>query len=815
MVLFTWSKYDIHAGTISLLVLLFGFHSSSASTTSSVTVDDYARAERYSFWNLDRYVINGNIQHHWIGNKDRFWYLRTTKSDAKEFVVFDAVSRRVSPAFDQNRIAIGLSIAAKEHFDPTSLPFTVFHYKYDGKAIDFQLLAKLWTCWLKSGKCTSEPLSSYRPDESLSPDGKWAVFLQEHNLWVRPIAGGPSFPLTTDGIEHYDYARSPGDSGHAVSDRRYRLGNVPPQVIWSPDSKYILTYRLDERKVRDLYLIQSTPEDGSVRPRLYSFRNALAGDDNVATQQPVVLNVITRQQAILQTAPLDGMGQSFLESHHAWWSEDSARIFFLRMGRFSKSVSLNTAEAGSSRVQQVLQETSVTSIRTSDGWIGNAPSIRTLRSGDVIWWSERSGWGHLYYYDSTGKLRNQITDGNWVVRSIVSVDEAHRKLYFLASGREVGRDPYETHLYSINLDGTGMRLLTPEDADHDFVPFISEAYPVDGMTDSAEQDRFSPTGRYFVDSYSRPDLPPIFVVRASNGHLVKQLESADISKLQAGGYAPIEPFQVLAADGKTAIYGNLFRPSTFDASKRYPVIDSNYPGPQTTRSEKSFAMAMFDGFEAQSLAELGFIVVTIDGRGTPHRSKAFLDYSYGRLDKASDLEDHIAGIRQLAQRYPYMDLDHVGIWGVSGGGYAAAHAILAYPDFYKVAVSAEGNHNQRVGVAYWGETYIGPAGEGAYRDASNEPLAANLKGKLLLMHGEMDDDVNPAVTMNLVNALIKGNKDFDLLVIPNAHHYGAFLSPYFIRRKWDYFVRYLLRSEPPFGYELEQPQWFKTLFGVN
>jgi dipeptidyl aminopeptidase/acylaminoacyl peptidase len=286
-------------------------------------------------------------------------------------------------------------------------------------------------------------------------------------------------------------------------------------------------------------------------------------------------------------------------------------------------------------------------------------------------------------------------------------------------------------------------------------------------------------------------MPPVFVVRRADGGLINRVAEADISGLRKEGYTPVEPFQVTAADGKTAIYGNLFRPSTFDASKKYPVIDSIYTLPSVIRTGKSFSGALFNYFEAQSLAELGFIVVTIDGRGTAYRSKAFLDYAYGHLDKVSDLDDHIAANRELARRYPYMDLDRVGADGVSAGGYGAARAILAYPDFYKVAVAAEGNQDQRAGPAALEETMLGPLDANTYTAASNLPLAAHLKGKLLLMHGDLDESASPSLTMKLVDALVKADRDFDLVIVPNEGHSMFAASPYFIRKKWDYFVRNL------------------------
>ncbi len=785
-----------------------------ADTVPRVTAEDYARAERFIDWNKDRYTRNTTLEHHWIGREDRFWYLRTTGTGDREFVVVEAASGKRSPAFDQPKLAAALSRAAGKAVEAGKLPFSRFTFVRNKSAIEFSFDGKLWTCELQAPACTAA--ANPPADEVVSPDGKWAAVLEDYNVWVRSTSGGGApVPLTTDGVEHYSYAGSPGYNLHFVTDLRHPKP-TPPQVVWSPDSRFLLTHRIDERQVKDFWLLQSVPEDGSLRPKLYTYRYAMAGEEHLPLLEPVVIDVAARRAVKLSTAPLVCSVRTLIELHYAWWSADGKSVYYLNRDRFSKSVSLNRADPASGAVRELLRETSNTVVQTNANNVFDFPLVRTLRNGDVIWYSQRDGWGHLYYYSVGGKgvsgssssgaatLRNQITRGDWLVRSIVRVEESGRKIYFTASGREAGRDPYEQRLYSIRFDGSGLRLLTPEEAEHDLR--IVSVFSDDPSVNEEELGAFSLSGRYFVDGYSRPDEAPIFVVRTADGRLVKRVEEADISELRAGGYTPIEPFKVLAADGRTAVYGNLLRPSRFDPNRKYPVIDANYPGPQSRRTGKSFVAAVFDREEAQSLAELGFIVVTIDGRGTPHRSRAFSEYSYGRLDKASDLEDHLAGLRQLAERYPYLDLDRVGIYGISGGGFRAAQAILAYPDFYKVAVSSEGNHDQRGYLAPWAETYVGPLGERDYLASATTPLAGNLKGRLLLMHGEMDDNVSPTLTMKLVDALIKANKDFDLLIIPNTNHGTAFKSPYFIRRKWDYFVRNLLGAEPPVNYLLKGPQ---------
>ena len=793
--------------SLNVGVLLMGLNCSFANAApAKLTAADYARAERFLRGHMPLYVDNANIEHHWIGAEDKFWYRRTNAAGEPEFVVVDAATGRRSAAFDQKIIANGLSEASKKKVEAGALPFSVF--RFNGKsAIEFQLGAVRWICQINSAQCAAEPPSGAHPFEIVSPDGKWAAFVRDYNVWIRPTAGGADIQLTQDGVEGNSYA---GFSGYGLLWMKLaRLGlPLPTQVLWSPDSQRLLTYRLDDRKVKTLSLVQSVPEDGSIRPKLYTFHYPLPGDEDLPKGELVVLEVATRHQLALATPSFIASFASPMQKRDAWWAADSSSVYFAGYDRYRKNVTLYKSDPNTGSTKQVLHETSATFLELTPEYF-EKELVSTLKNGDVIWYSQRDGWGHLYLYDAAGKLRNQITRGDWSVRSVARVDEAQKRIYFMASGREKGRDPYERSLYSVRFDGRDLRMLTPEDGDHELPHGLGVLKLPDALVTDAERLRFSPSGRYFVDTYSRPNTAPVFVLRTAAGRLIKKLEEADLSKLIAGGYMPVEPFQVLAADGKTPIYGNLYRPSNFDPNKRYPVIDSIYPGPMDTRTGKNFGEAVFssfDSFDTQSLAELGFIVVTIDGRGTALRSKAFLDYAYGHMDRASDLEDHIAGLRQLAARYPYMDLDRVGADGISGGGYAAAHALLAYPDFYKVGVSASGNHDQRGYISGWGDMYLGPlaANTSAYLAAANEPLAGNLKGKLMLITGDMDENVSPTLTMKLVDALIKANKDFDLLIVPNEGH-GAALSPYAARRKWDYFVRNLLGAEPPDGYDMRHP----------
>jgi dipeptidyl-peptidase-4 len=763
-----------------------------------LTREDYARAEQYLIWNIGKLVFKTQVVPHFLGRSDRFWYKLNTR-DGKEFILVDPALNTKQPAFDQARLAAALSAASGKAYEAGQLPFDSFEFIQDGRAIQFEIDKVRWTSDLATYACARQEAPKESPEgESLSPDGRWAAFVKDHNLFVKPAAGGEEIQITTDGEAYYDYGSEAEQSTSAVTDRLSEK-KQPPVLIWSPDSKKILTHRLDQRKVEPLYLLQSVPPQG-FRPILHSYRYALVGDKNLPLAELMVFDVEKKTKTVLKTDPYLVLFVSPITTKRAWWSEDSRKVYFIEEERALKAVRLKAADALTGETRLMIEEKGATYVELNL-LSGGAPDVRVLGSGaEVIWFSERDGWGHLYLYDGkTGALKNQITQGPWVVRDILRVDEKNRWVYFTGGGREKGRGPYYQHLYRVKLDGSGLKLLTPEDADH-CVADISET-----ATAFELLPRLSPSGRYFVDTCSRMDLAPVTLLRDADGRLVRELERADIEPLLATGWKWPERFTVKARDGTTDLYGVIYKPSNFGPAKKYPVIDGIYPGPQITRTPKSFGtdpLSIYDFCRDISLAELGFIVVNIDGLGTPFRSKAFHDFGYGKMEEAGGLEDHIAGIQQLAAGRPYMDISRVGIYGHSGGGFASTHAILAYPDFYKVAVSSAGNHDQRSYLACWGEQYQGLLQGDNYKAQANAGLAANLKGKLLLVHGDMDDNVHPGMTIRVVDALIKANKDFDLLILPNRNHSFG-LDPYFTRRKWDYFVKNLLGAEPPPGYEIK------------
>jgi len=689
----------------------------SSNIWAQVTKEDYARAEQFLPENVEKLVFKLSIEPHWIASSDSFWYRNDTRN-GKEFILVNPINNTKQPAFDHVRLAAALSLAACTAYEHNKLPFDSFEFIKDRKAIQFDIKEDSWTCNLSTYKCSkSKKTSKIAPDELPSPDGRWAAITKNNNLYIRSIETGEEIQLSTDGQPYYSYAALSDSRLTTVTDRLQKK-KLPPAAIWSSDSKKLITHRLDQRKVQEMHLLQYSPPGGG-RSILHSYRYPLPGDEDVPFAELFVFDIENKTKVRIDSQPLFVSWITPIELSRVWWSKDNSRIYFIDVLRGNREIQLLMADAITGETRTIIKEMGSTFVEINP-LLDQRPLVRILGEGnEVIWYSERDGWGHLYLYDgNTGQLKQQVTSGAWIVRDIKYVDEAKRQIYFTAGGREKGRDPYYRHLYRINLNGSNIKLLTPEDADHDI--------------------KFSPTWRYFINTYSRVDAAPVSVLRSSDGKIIRQLEEADIQKLLAMGWKYPEHFKVKARDGITDIYGIIFRPTNFDPEKKYPIIDSIYPGPQVIRTPKSFSLDSYS--QGQAIAELGFIVLTIDGLGTPLRSKSFHDFCYGNMGDAGGIEDHIAAIRQIASRYPYMDLSRVGIYGHSGGGFASARAILAYPDFYKVAVSSAGNHDQRGYLADWGELYQGLLQGDNYSNQINASLAENLKGKLLLVCGDMDDN---------------------------------------------------------------------------
>lgn len=761
--------------SVSLAVSL---NSSAQTAVRSLTAADYERAEQFMGYNTTQLVDRLVSRPTWISG-DRFWY-RTNTPNGPEFMLVDPLRKTKTPVFNPEKLASALSAVAGKTYDAAKLPIANISLADNGKSVSFTADKKQYNCQLDTYGCVEENMTATAAATGIisvaSPDGKRTAFIREHNLWVRDKETGKETQLTTDGIKDFGYATD--NAGWKKSEG--------PILLWSPDSKKIATFQQDQRKASDMFLV--TTNVG--KPTLQAWKYPLPGDKDIVTIHRVIIEVDNPKVIRLKLPPdphrgslCDDIACSGSDFGDVEWNKDASQLAFVSTTRDHKQATVYIADAASGTIREVFKETSPTQFESGQG----SSNWRFLHAtNEILWYSERDNWGHLYLFDATtGKLKNQITKGDWTISQLLRVDEKSRTLYFLAGGREAGRNPYFSHLYKVNMDGKNLTLLTPEDGNHEV--------------------SISPSGKFVIDTYSKQNVPPVTEVRDATGKLVLNVEKADISRLTAKGWKPPTPFSVKARDGQTDLYGLMFTPTNLDPNKKYPVINYIYPGPQGGSIRNwGFEPATIDH---QALAELGFIVVSIEGTCNPLRSKAFHDMCYGNMAD-NTLPDQISGMKQLAAKHRYIDLDRVGIWGHSGGGYATAAAMFRYPDFFKVGISESGNHDNRNYEDDWGERYIGllkegPDGKSNYEPQANQIYAKNLKGKLLLAHGMMDDNVPPYNTLLVVDALVKANKDFDLIMFPHARHGFGESSPYMTRRRWDYFVRHLLGANPPENYEMK------------
>ncbi len=768
---------DMKNTSLAILLLLLSTFSSFAQQT--LTTADYQLAEAMLSYNTNALVDNANVRPNWLSG-DKFWY-RILTSKGSEFILVDAVRKTRKPLFDQQKAATSLSSATGKQYDAFHLPYQNMMVADGGQTVLFYANGKRWKLNISSYQVTedSSPAKEkeeHKEPEVFSPDGSKTVFIRNYNLWLRDVSTHKETQLTTDGIKDFGYATD--NAGWKHSDA--------PIVKWSPDSKKIATFQQDQRKVGDMYLV--TTNVG--KPHLQQWKYPLPGDSNIAMIQRVVIDVDNAKVIRLQVAPdphraslSDDISSAGDGLDDVEWTDDDKQLAFVSTSRDHKVEKFRIADAATGAVREIFEESVTTQYESGQDKINWHYLPQT---NEVIWYSERDNWGHLYLFDATtGKLKNQITKGDFVVTQLLKVDTKKRMIYFLADGYNKQENPYFTHLFAIGFDGKKLAPLTPEEGNH--------------------QITFSPDEKYMVDAYSQPDIPAITVLRSIDGKLITTLEKADAARLSATGWKPPIPITVKAHDGQTDLYGLLFLPTHLDSSKKYPVIDYIYPGPQGgSIGSWSFLASRGDN---QALAELGFVVVEIEGGCNPLRSKSYHDLCYGNMAE-NTLPDQIAGIQQLAQKYAFMDTGKVGIWGHSGGGFATAAALFRYPDFFKVGISESGNHDNRNYEDDWGERYIGletkdANGKSNYEAQANQLYAKNLKGKLMLAHGLLDDNVPPYNTLLVIDALEKANKDYDLVVFPNSHHgYGEF-SYYMMRRRWDYFVKNLMNATPPKEYELK------------
>ena len=705
---------------------------------------------------------------------------RERSGQVEQLLRLDPVTGSIRPALDRRALAEALTVAAGgkgKAVDADKLPPLELRRNADG-SLAVSAAQGRFRC--DEAGCTAMP----RPETgkepgAASPDGRREAFIRDWNLWLRERDSGTETQLTFDGAPDYGYATD--NAGWKHTDNAV--------VAWSPAGDKIATFRQDQRKTSTMTLVATTVG----APKAEQWKYPFVGDKDVTLIERVIIDLTGEAPRLVRLQLPPDQHRSTcsddLLCSDGWedvqWAKDGRTLAFVSTDRGHKSATLRVADAATGAVRDVYRETVATQYQ-------GAPALDSViwrylpESGEFLWFSQKSDWGHVYLHDlATGKLKRQLTAGNWNVTKLGHVDAAGRTLWFEGVGREPGRDPYLVHYYRVGMDGGEVQLLTPEDAQHAITP--------------------SPDGRHFLDVHSTIATAPVALVRDRDGRQVAELARTGIERLRAAGWVAPESFTVKARDGKTDLYGQLFKPSNFDAGKRYPIVTYIYPGPQvgSVRS-RAFVPAHSDH---QALAELGFIVIAVDGMGTPLRSKSFQDAWYGDMAD-NTLPDQVAALRQLAARHPWIDASRAGMWGHSGGGNATAAALFRYPDVYKVGVAQAGNHDNLTYEDDWAERYHGlletrDDGSTNYTGQDNASQAKHLKGKLFLLHGMMDDNVPPQSTLLVVDALVKANKDFDLLLLPHARHGFGADNFYVMRRRWDYFVRHLLGAEPPKEFELK------------
>ena len=733
-------------------------------SANQLTNDDYKRAEQ-QLSNHTSKLVTGTVDYPLWSENGTLVYRSHTES-GNQFYKVDIKNNKKSLAFDHKKLADSLARITESEINHDKLPFYQVTFS-SATDIKISVKGKSYQCDLTSYLCQLDTLTKKR-NENLSPNGKRAVFIRDHNLWLRDLASNKESQLTTDGIKDFGYATN--NAGWVRRDS--------PVVTWAPDSTKLTTFKHDGRKVGDMGIVSTAVG----HPDIDVWKYPLPGDEHIFAIHRVVIDVESKKITSLDMAP--DAHRSTITDHVAGrngelldidWAADSKTFAFVSSTRDHKTATLKIADAKTGKVKTVMAEIQKSFFESGVAGI----SWKYLeKTNEAIWFSQRSNWGHLYLVDlATGDIKHQITKGDWTVIELLHIDDTTGKLIFTGAGKE-GSDPYYHYLYSVNKDGSDLTLLTPEKKHHRIT--------------------LNKAGTHFLDRTATPTTAEVSIVRSINNAKEFTIENMDISKLKASGWqAPVE-FIVKDRNGEHDIYGLMYKPTNFDASKSYPVVNYLYPGPQVGSIRgRHFRSSRGDN---QAIAELGFIVIEIDALGTPGRSKAFHEFYYGNMGD-SGIPDQVSAIKQLAKRHSWLDATRVGIWGHSGGGFASTRALLTFPDFYSVAVSQAGNHDNRNYADEWGEKYHGVEvknedGTSNYDSQANQLSVEGLKGKLLIAHGTTDTNVPPYNTLIVVEALIKANKDFDMLMLPNRGH-GFAREPYMMRKRWDYFVEHLMGATPP------------------
>ncbi|MDR6564444.1 MULTISPECIES: DPP IV N-terminal domain-containing protein [unclassified Arcicella] len=809
---------------LSFILMLLLVASVSSYAQHSTVKANYALAAKFSAKKLNKMIFSTSVDPHWLKKSDRFWYVYET-TEGKKWYIVDPLKAEKKLLFDNEKLAAAITKIVKDPFDAQHLGLDSMRFVRDENWIQFEvkstqdLVEKKDSTAKKDAKVVKEKpkvkkvfyfeynlnttelveLSDFKKPKkkpvwaSISPDGNTIIFGKKQNLYLMDKLNYEKalkneedstiveIQLTKDGVENFGYHReslSFGDNETNVDKEKNKNKRKPASIFWSPDSKKFVMTRTDNRKVKDIWVINSVADP---RPTLETYKYWLPGEKDSPIENIILFDVASKSQlelnadlfkdqsiSIWNTPPLANTRDDDYRANV--WLGTKDKFYLTRASRDLKSIDVMVADVTTNTVKPIIEERMNTYLETRKLGLVNGGK-------ELIHWSERDGWGHFYLYDETGKLKNQITSGAFHTEEIIGIDEKKRVLYFTANNRESNEDPYYLHTYRVNFDGTGLKLLNEGNFDH---------------ASSINDNQL-----YFVDNFSRVNTTPKAVLYNTDGKKLLDLETTDLSSLLSAGYKFPQTFKVKADDGITDLYGVMYKPYDFDSTKKYPIIEYVYPGPQTESVNKSFSKGMD---RIDRLAQLGFIVITVGNRGgNPARSKWYHNYGYGNL-RDYGLADKKAAIEQLTDRFSFIDINKVGIHGHSGGGFMSTAAMLVYPDFFKAAVSNAGNHDNSIYNRWWSEKHHGVKEiisekndtSFVYSIEKNPEIAKNLKGKLLLIHGEIDNNVHPANTIRVVNALIKANKRFEMLTLPTQRHGFGDMTEYFFWKMADHFTKYLL-----------------------
>jgi dipeptidyl-peptidase-4 len=746
------------------VVFIFGvlLMVSCSNSKNEISEKNYQSAVSFMYANYNnKTAFNLNTSVNWFNDNSGFWFVDYSKNGKAYKTISFKNATEVKSLFDQQKLVVSLNELTNNELKANEISLTNIQPTENG--FSFTTNNKNYVLNTDSYELVEvkkEERKRRNEFESTSPDGKWIAFTEEYNLYIKSTSTKRIFQLSFDGKKGYEYA-----SWYGWYDKMYGENGERPKrfnVNWSANSKWISANIVDTRNAEKMYLLDWSKDD-VYKPELLSYYRGSPGDTTMVKLTPTFFNVATKKQ-VKTNLPT----QTHINSVSNQWTNASGVLLAQIPYRGFQKNELVQVDLNTRKSKVVLTETSKTNIDNFE--------YRLLeKSQKIVFLSERTGWRQLHLYDFKSNTTKLLTSDNYYVNSIEYIDEKTETIYYLASGKETENNPYHQQVYKVSFNGEE-QLLTVENKHH--------------------QVSFSINGDYFTDNISTINSPTETVLReASTGKILAALTKADISDAESRGYTTPETFSMLAKDGKTTIYGAFWKPINFDASKKYPILDATYTGPHTQRFPKSFDNV----FSNQSLAELGFIVVRVDGLGTSGRSKEFHNHSYKNM--GNNLEDHVLAIKHLANTYSWIDVDKVGIYGHSAGGYDTGRALLAFPDFYKVGVASSADHDFRMEKAWWPEMYQGWPIDETYQDVSNVTNASNLKGKLLLAHGGLDDNVNPSATFKLAEELIKANKDFDLLILPSQRHgYRGIYQKYFLKKRWNYFVEHLGNNTPVWNF---------------